>query len=228
MTTAVLSVDRWLSKSLNISLVQVAMYVSGCVLFSLGVKLFIESDMGTDPLHAMIIGIVSTVNVPLVKIGFVESSITVLSLTIWSLWNKRFPPLMTFVTMAAVGFLIDFWNHVGVGVLAAIPSEILVTLALLIDAYASALIIMSGIGIRIMDLIAISMVEKWGWTFLTAKLLFEVSFVAVAYIFGGPIGAGTLAFVLIVGTLVPPAMWLSTHYLKMPNHGLPSMNASDR
>lgn len=213
--------SRW-----DVTIWQIAMYVSGCILFSLGVKLFIESGMGTDPLHAMIIGIVSTVDLAFVRIGLVESCITGLFLVAWSVWNKRFPPLMTFVTMAAVGFLIDFWNIVGIGFASLMSHTQLMLIALTIDAYASALIIMSGIGIRIMDLVAISMVKKWGWSFLTAKLLFEVSFVTIAMAFGGPIGIGTLAFVAIVGTLVPPMMWFSSRYLSMPNHGLPQQPQS--
>lgn len=212
-----------LKKELDVSKAQLAMYVCGCILFSLGVKLFIESGMGTDPLHAMIIGIVDTIDQPFLRIGLVESGITGLFLLVWAVWNKRFPPLMTFVTMAAVGFMIDFWNLVGVGIFHMLPPIELMLLALLIDAYASALIILSGVGIRIMDLVAISMVQKWGWTFLKAKLLFEVSFVLIAMAFGGPIGVGTLAFVAIVGTLVPPMMWFSVRYFNMPNHGLPNL-----
>ncbi len=80
------------------------------MLFALGVKLFIDADLGTDPLHAMVIGIVRAVDAPLAKIGLVESLVTVGMLAIWSAWNRRFPPLMTFVTMALVGYLVDLWN----------------------------------------------------------------------------------------------------------------------
>ena len=92
--------------------------------------------------------------------------------------------------------------------------------ALLIDAYASALIIMSGIGIRVMDLMAISFVKKLGWRFLWAKLLFEVGFVAIALAFGGPVGMGTVGFLAIVGTLIPPMMWANERFMRLPNHGL--------
>jgi uncharacterized membrane protein YczE len=207
--------QRWTS-------LQLALYLLGCVLFSLGVKMFIDADLGTDPLHAMIIGIVDTVRLPFIKIGFVESAITLGFLALWTVWNRRFPPLMTFVTMALVGYLIDFWNLIELqryttAWLAPMP---LMLAALLIDAYASALIIMSGIGIRVMDLVAITFVRKLGWKFLWAKLLFEVGFVAVAWLFGGPVGMGTIGFLAIVGTLIPPMMWASERYIGLPNHGL--------
>lgn len=220
-----IAIGDWVKRSTQISALQIIMYAAGIVLFSLGVKLFIDAGLGTDPLHAMIIGIVDTVDLPLIKIGFVESGITIFFLLIWTLWNRRFPPLMTFVTMAAVGYLIDFWNMLDFSGIGWIPRSALMLTALVMDAYASALIIMSGLGIRVMDLVAISMVRKWGWTFFWAKLLFEVSFVAIAFLFGGPIGIGTLAFVAIVGTLVPPMMWFSVRYFSLPNYGLPPDDA---
>jgi uncharacterized membrane protein YczE len=209
---------------------RVTMYVIGCLLFSLGVKMFIDAALGTDPLHAMIIGIVNSLAQPLVGIGVVESVLTACFLLLWAFWNRRLPPLMTFVTMAAVGFLVDFWNLIGleqftIAFLDPIP---LMILALLSVSYASALIIMSGIGIRVMDLLAITFVIRLGWPFLWAKLLFEASFVLLALAFGGPVGLGTVCFVLIVGTLIPPMMWATTHYFRLPNYGLAPAASTNR
>lgn len=212
----------WLKDQFSGTPLQYTMYLFGCVLFSLGVKMFIDADLGTDPLHAMVIGIVRTIDLPFVKIGFVASSVTVTFLLIWTVWNRRFPPLMTFVTMALVGYLIDLWNFIELerlttAWLAPMP---LMLAGLVIDAYASALIIMSGIGIRVMDLVAITFVKKLGWKFLWAKLLFEVGFVVVALLLGGPVGMGTVGFLVIVGTLIPPMMWANGRYIGLPNHGL--------
>lgn len=212
----------WLRRQFSGTPLQYFMYLSGCLLFSLGVKMFIDAHLGTDPLHAMVIGIVQTIDLPFIKIGFVASSITITFLLVWAIWNRRFPPLMTFVTMALVGYLIDFWNlieleRVTTAWLAPMP---LMLAGLVIDAYASALIIMSGIGIRVMDLVAITFVKKLGWKFLWAKLLFEISFVVVALLFGGPVGMGTVGFLVIVGTLIPPMMWANGRYIGLPNYGL--------
>lgn len=216
------SLVRWLPEARRWTALQLGLYLAGCVLFSLGVKMFIDAGLGTDPLHAMIIGIVEAVDTPLIKIGLIESAITAAFLLVWTIWNRRLPPLMTFVTMALVGYLIDFWNLIGIEWLTTAwlaPMPLMLT-ALLIDAYASALIIMSGIGIRVMDLVAITFVTKLGWRFLWAKLLFEVGFVAVAWLLGGPVGMGTIGFLAIVGTLIPPMMWASERYMGLPNYGL--------
>ncbi len=211
----------WLKNQFAATPLQYLMYLCGCVLFALGVKLFIDANLGTDPLHAMVIGIVGVIDQPFVKIGFVASSITVAFLVVWSVWNRRFPPLMTFVTMALVGYTIDFLNWIQLEQYTTWLAPMPMMLAgLLIDAYASALIIMSGIGIRIMDLVSITFVKKLGWRFLWAKLLFEVGFVVVALLTGGPVGMGTVGFLVIVGTLIPPMMWASGRYMRLPNYGL--------
>lgn len=203
------------------------LYLLGCVMFSLGVKMFIDAGMGTDPLHAMIIGIVGMVDRPMIGIGVVESVLTIGFLAAWMLWNRRLPPLMTFVTMAGVGFLVDFWNMIGLeSVTQTLDALPLMVLALLFVSYASALIIMSGIGIRVMDLLAITFVRRLGWSFLKAKLMFEASFVSLALAFGGPVGLGTVSFVLMVGTLIPPMMWASTRYLGLRNYGLAPARAT--
>jgi uncharacterized protein len=201
---------------------RIVIYIAGCLLFSLGVKMFIDAARGTDPLHAMILGIVATVDRPLVGVGVVESLLTAAFLLAWMVWNKRLPPLMTFVTMAAVGFLIDLWNALGLErwTSAYLDPWPLMALALASVSYASALIIMSGIGIRVMDLLAITFVRKLGWHFLWAKLFFEASFVLVALAFGGPVGLATLAFVLMVGTLIPPMMWATNRAFGIINYGL--------
>jgi uncharacterized membrane protein YczE len=199
----------------------------GCVLFSLGIKCFIDSRLGTDPLHAMIIGIVKKLDIPYVKIGVIELIVVTISLIVWCLWNKKFPIVTVasvFFTMVIVGFLIDLWNYIALErVTTWIPNPwALCVGGLVADAYASALIIMSGFGIRNMDLLAITIVRKIGWPFIAAKMLLEVGFVIVAWLTGGPVGAATLLFVLIVGSLIQPFMALNAHVLGLTNRGMAS------
>jgi uncharacterized membrane protein YczE len=201
------------------------LWLSGCLLFSLGVKFFIDSNLGTDPLHAMIIGIVNKLDIPYIKIGVIELIVVVITLIVWCAWNKQFPMLTivsVFFTMVNVGFLVDFWNYIrlesmtsGFG-----NSWALCVCGLTFDAYASALIITSGIGIRNMDLLAITFVQKLGCPFIVPKVLFEIGFVTIAYLGGGPVGAATLLFVLIVGSLIQPFMALNSKVFGLMNYGM--------
>src|SRR5207245_2461902 len=136
------------------------------------------------------------------------------------------PPLSPFVTMTLVGSLIDLWNLLGLERVTApaLPPAGLLAVALLFASYGSSLIIMSGIGIRIMDLVAITVVEKWRWPFYAAKLLFEVFFFSTGWLLGGPIGIGTAAFLCVVGPFIQPFMWANNRFLRVPNYGIPAMD----
>jgi glycosyltransferase involved in cell wall biosynthesis/uncharacterized membrane protein YczE len=198
------------------------MSLAGCLLFSLGVKLYIDADLGTDPLHSMIIGAIEALDLAYVGVGLGASIVTGAFLALWSAWNGRLPPLSTFATMALVGCLVDFWNLIGLERYTSMlegPVAMMLT-GVLLHAYASALIVMSGIGIRVMDLVVVSTVRNWGWPFVLGKLSIEAGFFAVAWLVGGPIGPGTIAFLAVVGCLVPCFMWVNERLLQLPNYVL--------
>lgn len=207
---------------IDMALDKVTFYVAGCVLFALGVTMFLASSWGADPFNAMVTGIVNTVNMKFIGYGFVSGSITVLALLVWALIKKRLPIIGPLVTMTTVGYMIDFFLYIGLGkaMLVLVNPIMLAIFGLVVDAYASALIIMSGFGIRVMDLLAIGVTERFGLRFTVVKLLLECLFVTVALIFGGPVGAATFAFVLIVGLLIEPFMNMNFRWFGMKNYGI--------
>ncbi|WP_313920666.1 hypothetical protein, partial [Tahibacter sp.] len=177
----------YLNESTNWRRYQVLLYTLGILIFSLGAKGFIDARLGTDPLDVLVIGMDKHLGVGL---GVCSSLVAACFLAWWMLWNRRLPPLMPFVSTAAVGFLLDAWTSIGLerytigalpdisvqwfGFVINLSAVLLDVVSLLMCAYGSALIIMSGIGIRIMDLVAITMMEKWGWSFFRSKMVLEI------------------------------------------------------
>lgn len=200
------------------------MYLIGCFGFSLGAKFFIDSNLGVDPLDVLNIGLAQLLHI---TIGIASGMVAILFLTIWSLWNRRWPPLTPFVTMFLVGNLIDLWNLLDIGRIfkPLLPAVPMLIMGLIICSYASAFIIMSGIGIRIMDLLVITMMLKWGWSFFIGKLLLEVGLCLSGWLLGGPVGVATIAFICLVGPLIQPFMLLNRWLLALPNHGLSNEEA---
>ncbi len=197
---------------------QILLYLAGCLAFSLGAKFFIDSKLGVDPLDVLVLGIVAHTGL---TIGVVAGLIAIGFLALWSYWNRRRPPITPFITMFLVGSLIDLWNYVELEKIttALTPYPLLFT-GLLTVAYGSSLIIMSGIGIRVMDLVAITLVRRWGWSFFSAKMAFELGFVIAGALLGGPVGVGTLAFLLVVGACIVAFMRANERMLNIPNYGL--------
>lgn len=199
--------------------IQFTTYLLGCLLFSIGAKFFIDSHLGTDPLDVMVIGIVQHIGL---TIGIVSGIISIFFLAIWSLWNKKIPPISPFITMFLIGSLIDIWNVLKIENLTApyLSPFVLLVVAIILAAYGSSLIIMSGIGIRIMDLIAITMVEKLKWHFFYAKMLLEIFFVVTGVLLSGPFGIGTFAFLFFVSPGIVLFMSANEKYLHLINYGL--------
>jgi uncharacterized membrane protein YczE len=197
-------------------------YLTGCVCFSLGVKLFIDANLGVDPFHAMTLGLVKLVDVPYLQVGFMDGTVTAAMLILWTAWNKRLPPISTFITMVLVGAFIDLWNWLEIErITRNLGSRMLpMLIGLVLDAYGSALIIMSGMGIRVVDLLALTLVERLGWRFYQAKLSLEAGFLAIGWLIGGPVGIAAIAFVIVVGPFVEPLIWANQRFLKLPDYGL--------
>ena len=212
---------------------QYAMYLAGLLLFSLGAKGFIDAGLGTDPLDVLQIALADWHGR---GVGLSAVLVSVVFLTWWTAWNRSVPPVTPFVSTVAVGYLIDLWNHLEleaytVEAVAARPVTlagatfdavpvVLDVVALLLCAYASALIIMSGIGIRIMDLVALTMMQRWGWSFFAAKMSLEVLLFTTGALLGGPLGFTTIAFLFLVGPFIQPFMWANRRYLRLPNHSM--------
>ncbi|WP_255952959.1 YczE/YyaS/YitT family protein [Streptomyces odontomachi] len=199
---------------------RIATYLTGCVVFSLGAYFFIFSDLGTDPLDVFSLGLLK--HAPL-TVGIAQAGIAALCILIWAAWYRRRPVIMPFVTFFFCGSLIDLLMLWDPGRYIPLPDYGIMLLATVLCAYASSLIIMSGLGIRAMDLVAIAMVDKWGWQFWIAKMSLEGMLLLSGYLMGGPVGVGTLCFLAIVDTLIQPFMYANTRVLGMRNLGMPML-----
>jgi uncharacterized protein len=203
---------------------QYFIYLLGCVLFSFGANFFIYSKLGTDPLDVFSLGLVQ--HVSFMTVGLAQGGFAAICLLIWAIWNKRLPLISPFVTFFLCGTLIDLFmgeklRH-GANVASFIPLSPwpLMIVGVILCAYGSSLIIMSGIGIRSMDLVAITMVRKWKVPFWACKGVLEVVLLASGWLLGGPLGWGTVFFLAFVGWLIQPLMWVNGKLFRLPNYGL--------
>lgn len=198
---------------------RISTYLLGCILFSIGAKFFINSNLGVDPLDTIIIGLANYFNC---KIGTVSALVAIGFLLVWSVWNKRKPIITPFITMTLVGYLIDLWNYLvpNSGLSSLSESWVIMLIGLLICAYSSSLIIMSGIGVRTMDLVALTMVNKLRLPFFVSKGIIETSFIVSGILLHGPFGVGTFAFLFFVGPLIQPFIYINQLVWSSTNYGL--------
>lgn len=197
------------------SLGQYALYVAGCVIFAIGATCFIEAGLGTDPLDVFALGLRDLT--PL-TVGMAQGLFAACMLAIWAGLQRAVPSIWPFITFFFCGTMIDLWLHSGVLGRFAGPAAGLMLVGVVLCALGSAYIIMSGIGIRAMDLVAIALVERTGRPFWLFKAAAEILLLAMGWALGGPIGLGTVFFLIFVGLLIQPVMTLNGRLVGLPNH----------
>lgn len=187
------------------------MYLINCAIFAFGATSFIFSNLGTDPLDVFCLGIQNHLNV---KIGTIQSCFAILCLFIYSGLNKfKFPPLSTFMTFFICGYMIDFFRYILSDYSNLLNPYVLLVVGTLSCLQGSAGIILSGIGIRAMDLVAISLQDLTNKPFWIYKGLAELALLLTGYFLGGPVGIGTVVFLFVVGWLIKPMMEINKKVL---------------
>jgi uncharacterized membrane protein YczE len=192
-------------------------YLVGCLCFSVGAYLFINSNLGTDPLDVFALGLLN--HVPL-TIGIAQGGVAVLCLLAVAMWTRNRPVLSPMFTFFFCGSVIDLLRLLDARTIIPLEPYPLVVCGTVLCAYGSSLIIMSGFGIRAMDLLAIVFVRKWRWPFWTAKGMLEVVLLVSGWLMGGPVGVGTVSFLVGVDLLIQPLMWVNQRLLRIRNIGL--------
>jgi uncharacterized protein len=201
----------------DFSPLQYVTYISGCLLFSYGAACFIASNLGTDPLDVFALGLLR--HFP-ITVGIAQGGFAAACLGIWALWNRRIPIVSPFVTFFFCGSLIDLWMYTHTAQrLGLRPSGLLLT-GVSLCAYGSSLIIMSGIGIRAMDLVAITATYKCRLPFWLCKGVAELFLLVSGWLLGGPVGIGTIVFLTCVGWMIQPVMWANERLFRIQNYGL--------
>jgi uncharacterized membrane protein YczE len=196
---------------------QYVLYLAGCVLFSIGATCFIEANLGTDPLDVFALGLRELT--PL-TVGMAQGLFAALMLAIWAGLERRVPSIWPFITFFFCGTMIDLWIHSGVIGRTPTSDATLMLVGVALCAWGSAYIIMSGIGIRAMDLVALSLVARTGRPFWLFKAVAEAALLAAGWVLGGPIGVGTVFFLVFVGFLIQPVMTFNGRVVRLPNHAL--------
>lgn len=201
---------------------QYGLYLAGCVLFSIGATCFIEAQLGTDPLDVFALGVRD--HTPL-TVGLAQGGFAALMLVVWTGLMRRAPSVWPFITFLFCGTLIDVLLATTWIANVATPDLALMLVGVGLCAFGSAYIIMSGIGIRAMDLVALALTERTGRPFWVFKAVLEALLLAVGWLLGGPVGVGTVFFLVFVGFLIQPVMAINARVARLPNYGTGPLHA---
>ncbi|WP_432158263.1 YczE/YyaS/YitT family protein [Streptomyces sp. bgisy153] len=198
------------------------LHPAGCLVFSGGAYLFIHSDLGTDPLDVFSLGLMR--HLP-VTVGVSQTLVAVVCLVVVAAWTREKPLVAPLFTFFFCGGVIDLLRWSDPARALPVPSAGLLACAVLLCAYGSALIIMSGFGIRAVDALALTMTSRWNWPFWTAKGLVEASLMVSGFLMGGPLGIGTVCFLVGVDLLIQPLIRAHSKAFRIPRSVIPERSA---
>ncbi|GAS82222.1 YczE/YyaS/YitT family protein [Paenibacillus amylolyticus] len=178
------------------------LFVAGILILTLGISLTIQSELGTSPFDALLVGLSHQVGL---SVGSWEIIIAFLLIGCNSLLKQQKPEFLGLVTAFITGVGIDIWLYV---------SESLITpevwysklmtfiIGLVIISIGTAIYLQTNFAPIPIDRLTLILHEITRTPLFISRTLIYFVFLILAFLLSGPIGLGTLLTVCCAGLLL--------------------------
>lgn len=193
-------------KKLHLWTVRVLLLLGGLTVAHLGVTLFLQADMGSDPFNVMVQGLLRCIPWPdgwPVTHGRVHIGVSLLIILILLIVDRSYIRIGTVLCMVLGGPIIDGFTFLLGGIIH--PQSPLVwrflclALGCVILAFGMTVVIKSQAGTGPNDLVSVVISEKGHWKFGIVRIVVDVCFAAAGFLMGGTLGLGTVICAFLVG-----------------------------
>lgn len=184
--------------------VRVFLLLAGLTVAHLGVTLFLESDLGSDPFNVLVQGLYRRLPWPeWMTHGRVHLLVCLLIVLALLAVARSYVRIGTLLCMALGGPIIDLWT-VPLAPLfpdtLAMPWRLLaLVLGCVILAFGMTIVIRSEAGTGPNDLVAVVLSDKTGKPFGPVRVGVDLCFALAGWLLGGVVGLGTLVCAALVG-----------------------------
>lgn len=184
--------------------VRIVLLLAGLAVAHLGVTLFLESDLGSDPFNVLVQGLYRSLPWPeWMTHGRVHLLISLLIVLALLVIARGYVRIGTLLCMALGGPIIDLWT-VPLAPLfpdtLALPWRLLALVAgCVILAFGMTVVIRSEAGTGPNDLVAVVLSDRTGKPFGPVRVAVDVLFALTGWLLGGVVGLGTLVCAGLVG-----------------------------
>lgn len=187
-------------------LVRVLLLLAGLVIAHLGVTLFLQTNLGSDPFNVMIQGLLRGIPWPDwagMTHGRVHLLMSLIIMVVLFFVDRSKIRIGTVLCMALGGPIIDGFTLL----LAPIINDgwfilirlLLLVLGCIILAFGMTIVIRSEAGTGPNDLVAVVVSEKLNKPFGPVRVIVDVCFAAIGFALGGVVGLGTIICAFVVG-----------------------------
>ncbi|MFC9598131.1 YitT family protein [Peribacillus butanolivorans] len=202
---------------LNVSKTKFILYVLGIIILALGCSLTIQSDLGTSPFDALLVGLSIQVGL---TVGSWEFIIAFIMIFCNSLLKRQKPEFFGLLTAFITGLGIDIWLFLLQNLVQ--PEQILIKLVclgggLVVIGLGTAIYLHANFAPLPVDRLMLIIQDLTGMNIVFSKTLIYLVFLIMAITFNGPIGIGTLLTVCLGGPILNYFIPLIGSLLDNPN-----------
>ena len=181
--------------------------LTGLIIAHLGVTLFIQTNLGSDPFNVFVQGIFRTLSLilpfPWLTHGYTHIGISFLIILILLFVDKSYIKIGTLLCMILGGPIIDIFtlllkDHINASLSTPLRIVIL-SLGCVILAFGMTIVINSEAGTGPNDLVAIVISDKVHKPFSIMRIVVDAAFVVTGFLLGGVFGIGTIICAFLVG-----------------------------
>ena len=174
----------------------------GLFLFGLGTAFLLRSNLGVDPWTVFAEGISLTTGI---RIGWVVIGVGVAVMLLW-IPLRQMPGIGTVANALLVGAFLEFGLELVDTPDSLILKIIFFATGMVMIALGSGWYIGAGLGPGPRDGLMTGLNRKFGWPIWAARTGVEAVVVVSGWLLGGTVGWGTVAFALLIGPMVQPAL----------------------
>ncbi|MCM3619635.1 YitT family protein [Sutcliffiella horikoshii] len=181
---------------------QYALYVLGILILTLGITLTIQSDIGTSPFDALLVGL--SLNVGL-TVGSWEIIIALILICCNSLLKRQRPEVLGLLTAFITGICIDMWLFLLHNLITPelwFYKLVCFGIGLVVIGFGTAIYLNTNFAPIPIDRLTLIIQKLTRTNILLSRTLIYFVFLIVATLFNGPIGIGTLLTVCLGGLIL--------------------------
>ena len=185
---------------------RVILLLVGLTIAHLGVTLFLQADLGSDPFNVLIQGLFRRISWPAalpVTHGWVHVGVSFLIILALLIVDRSYIRIGTLLCMILGGPIIDMFTLVLGGVIHGNSPFIwrlcCLVLGCVILAFGMTIVIKSQAGTGPNDLVAVVISDKSKRKFGVVRIVVDVCFALAGFLLGGTLGLGTVICACLVG-----------------------------
>ncbi|KXH83903.1 YitT family protein [Sporosarcina sp. HYO08] len=175
-------------------------YLVGMMILSLGISMTIKGQrLGIGPWDVLHVGLFRNFGLT-IGTWSILTGLTIIVGT--AIATREWPKIGTWINMLLIGMFIDLFNWLIPDITTLWGQALIFIAGIAVQGYGVGIYVCPNIGAGPRDSLMLLFVKKTGASVKKIRTILEITVAFVGWIFGGPIGVGTVLIALFLGQIV--------------------------